>query len=159
MKSVRLLAALSLVLAASTSALEDASVSYPSGYRDWHHVKSMVIQSGHPLYDAVGGVHHVYANDKALEALRSAKAFADGAVLIFDLLEASAEASAISEGPRKFVGVMAKDSKKHAATGGWGFEGFRGDTQEPSVTDVKTQCFDCHQTRKSADYVFSQYRK
>ncbi len=34
-------------------------VSYPEGYRQWTHVKSMVIQTGHPLFDSFGGTHHI----------------------------------------------------------------------------------------------------
>jgi hypothetical protein len=34
---------------------QTSEVPYPEGYRDWRHVKSMVISEGHPLYDAFGG--------------------------------------------------------------------------------------------------------
>jgi len=57
------------------------TVQYPDGYRGWVHVKSMVIQKGHPLYDSFGGIHHIYANKKALEALKKKNTFPDGAVL------------------------------------------------------------------------------
>ncbi len=63
-------------------------VPYPDGYRQWTHVKSMVIQKGHPLYEAFGGIHHIYANEKALRAMQAGKPYPDGAVLVFDLLEA-----------------------------------------------------------------------
>ena len=47
-----------LFAATMTTALAaDAQVPYPEGYRDWHHVKSMVIEEGHPLYNAFGGIH------------------------------------------------------------------------------------------------------
>jgi hypothetical protein len=134
-------------------------VQYPEVYRGWFHVKSMVIQKGHPLYDSFGGIHHIYANKKALEALRKEKTFPDGAVLIFDLLEAKSENNAIVEGTRKVVGVMQKDSKKFKDTGGWGFEGFRGNTRERVVSDPKSACFNCHESQKDADYIFSRYRK
>ena len=134
-------------------------VKYPDGYRKWAHIKSMVIQQGHPLYDSFGGIHHIYANEKALKALKSGKPFPDGAVLIFDLLEAKSENNSIVEGPRKVLGVMQKDSRKFSSTGGWGFEGFKGDSQERVVTDAKTACFDCHEPQKNRDYVFSQYRQ
>ena len=42
----------------------DPQVPYPSSYRDWQHVKSMVIDEGHPLFGAFGGIHHLYANPK-----------------------------------------------------------------------------------------------
>ena len=134
-------------------------VSYPEGYRQWAHVKSMVIEKGHPLYESFGGIHHIYANKKALDALTKENPFPDGAVLIFDLLEAKSEDNAIIEGPRKVIGVMQKDSKKFPETGGWGFEGFKGDSRARAVTDAKSACFNCHEAQKQRDYVFSVYRK
>ncbi len=136
-----------------------AEVDYPEGYRDWIHVKSMVIEEGHPLYAAFGGIHHIYANEKAIKALKEGKPFPDGSVLVFDLLEAKRENNAIIEGTRKVVGVMQKDAKKFSSTGGWGFEGFKGDTRERVVQDPKKDCFSCHASQKDKDFVFSTYRK
>lgn len=133
-------------------------VPFPEGYRNWTHVKTMVLQPGHPLYDAFGGIHHVYANDRALEALKKGTPFPDGSVLVFDLFEATQENHAIVEGQRKIIGVMWKNSEKYADTGGWGFEGFKPETRERVVTDAKTQCFACHQSAAETDYVFSRYR-
>lgn len=153
-----------LLLAIGSSAKSEQGggtnlVQYPEGYRSWSHIKSMVIQQGHALYDSFGGIHHIYANEKALEAMKGGKPYPDGAVLIFDLLEAKSENNAIVEGPRKVLGVMHKDSAKFSGTGGWGFEGFKGDTQERAVADPVNGCFKCHEPRKGSDYVFSQYRR
>ena len=134
-------------------------VDYPEGYRNWTHVKSMVLQEGHPLYKAFGGIHHVYANEKALKALKKGTPFPDGSVLVFDLLEAKYENHAIVEGPRKIVGVMQKNAKKFSATGGWGYEGFKGDTRERVVKDPKNECHICHMARKDQDFVYSEYRR
>jgi len=149
-----------LVFAVGVMAQEKGKgmVRYPEGYRSWFHVKSMVLQPGHPLYESFGGIHHVYANKKAVEGFQKGK-YADGAVLIFDLLEAKTENNAIVEGARKVLGVMEKDSKKFKETGGWGFEGFKGDTRERVVRDPKNACFNCHEAQKEKDYVFSSYRK
>ena len=143
-----------------TSALAaDPQVPYPQGYRDWHHVKSMVIEEGHPLFDAFGGIHHLYANEKAMEGYRG-KTFPDGSVIIFDLLEANRDGNAISEGERKVVGVMHKNSTKFNATGGWGFEGFgAGDPAKRVVGgNAASACFACHQPQKAQDYTFSRLR-
>jgi len=155
----RLLAALALVTLPAVAA-DPAQVPYPKGYRDWTHVKSMVIQPGHPLYESFGGIHHLYGNPKAIEGYRRGM-FPDGAVIVFDLLEAKSGGGAIEEGPRKFVGVMVKDAKKWRDTGGWGFEAFRGDSTSERLVgaNAKTACFDCHTSQKSRDYVFSSYRK
>lgn len=136
-----------------------ADVPYPSGYRDWHHVKSMVILEGHPLFDAFGGMHHIYANHKAMDGYAQGR-FPEGAVIVFDLLEAKTADHAITEGARKVVGVMHKDSKRWAQTGGWGFEGFKGDSQTERAVgaNAATACFACHAPQKGNDYVFSRPR-
>lgn len=146
-----------LVLSALPAAAGD--VPYPEGYRGWHHVKSMVIQPGHGLYDAFGGIHHVYANPKAMQGYRAGR-FPDGAVIVFDLLEAPSAGGAVTEGPRKVVGVMHKDAKRHAGTGGWGFEGFKGDSRSERAvgSDAAKACFACHAPQKDRDYVFSTLR-
>ena len=149
-----------LGIAAVTSALAAGpEVPYPAGYRDWHHVKSMVIEEGHPLYGAFGGIHHIYANDLALAGYRG-DTFPDGAVIIFDLLEAVHDGNAVTEGSRKVVGVMHKDASKFAATGGWGFEGFGGGDPTNRVVgkNAASACFACHQPMKGQDFTFSRLR-
>lgn len=135
-------------------------VAYPNGYRDWHHVKSMVISPGHALHNAFGGIHHLYANNKALKGYAKGK-FPNGSVIVFDLLEANDAGNALIEGKRKVVGVMHKDSKRYAATGGWGFEGFKDDskTERAVGANAATACFGCHEPQRSDDYVFSKLRK
>lgn len=149
-------------LAAATAALaaEPPPVPYPAGYRDWHHVKSMVINPGHPLYEPFGGLHHIYANEKAVEGYRTGR-FPDGAVIVFDLLDVVSADDALTEGPRKVVGVMHKDAGKYASTGGWGFEGFKGDSTEARAVgkQAASACFSCHAPQKDRNYVFSSLRK
>jgi hypothetical protein len=54
---------------------------------------------------------------------------------------------------------MQKESKEAADTGGWAFDLFAEDTKErKGVTDSKA-CFQCHESQKDTDYVFSKYRK
>lgn len=133
-------------------------VKYPDGYRNWTHVKTLILEKGHPLYDAFGGIHHIYANKTALEGYKAGNKFKDGSVIVFDLLETVSADNAIAEGNRKVVGVMEKNSKKYKDTGGWGFEGFKGDTKERVVKNMYGECFSCHLSQKDKDYVFSEYR-
>jgi hypothetical protein len=161
MKRLLMLCALA---AAPALAADPAAVPYPERYRQWTHVKSMVIEAGHPLYGAFGGIHHIYANPKALQGYRNLDqgqgGFPDGAVIVFDLLEARRADSALHDGPRKVVGVMVKDRRKWAATGGWGFEGFKGDSKTERAVGraAASACFECHAPQKAQDYVFSRYR-
>ena len=134
------------------------AVAYPEGYRSFTHVKSLMLKPNHPLATPFAGLHHVYANSKALSGLKSGK-YQDGAVLVFDLLEPKDAPDAMAEGKRKLVGVMQRDSKKFAATGGWGFEGFGGDSKsERLVKDGGASCYGCHQARVQQSYVFSEWR-
>jgi hypothetical protein len=152
---------LSVVAAAALCApVQAADVPFPSGYRSWTHVKSMVIEPGHALYESFGGIHHLYANAKAMEGYRTGR-FRDGSVIIFDLLEAQSADNAVTEGRRKVVGVMHRDARKYAATGGWGFEGFvAGDPGQRAVgANAETACFGCHAPQKDNSYVFSRWRE
>jgi len=85
--------------------------------------------------------------------------FNDGAVLVFDLLEYTTQDNASTEGDRVLVGVMVKDNARYPSTGGWGFEGFAGDSQsERLVNDGGQSCFACHASQKDNDYVFTHWR-
>jgi hypothetical protein len=158
MRTILVLAAIG-VGATTAWASDPAPVPKPTGYRDWHHVKSMVINPGHPLHASFGGIHHIYANKQAIAGYRKGK-FPDGAVIVFDLLEAKLADNAVTEGPRKVAGVMRKDSKAYPDTGGWGFEGFKGASKTERVVgpNAATACYQCHTQQRDRDFVFSNLR-
>ncbi len=136
------------------------AVSYPKGYRDWTHVKSNLIGPTHAAYKQIGGYQHVYANKKGMEGYRMGR-FPEGTILVYDFLEGKETASGSTiEGPRRFTSVMVKDAKRYAATGGWGYEEFRGDSQTDRMiaAEAATKCFACHTKQKENDFVFSKYR-
>lgn len=147
-----------MALSAGTSASQAAdAVSFPEGYRQWAHVKTLTLHKGHPLENPFRGIHHVYANTGALEGLRSGH-YPDGAVLVFDLFHAVTRDKATSEGKRKLVGVMRKESRHYASTGGWGFEAFAANGTSRLTKDGGQSCFGCHTSQKGTDYVFSKWR-
>ncbi len=158
---MRLTASCPVLLALGLAASAEAAppVPYPESFRDWHHVKSVVIQPGHPLYAGVGGINHVYANAPAMKGY-AGNVFPEGSVLIFDTIEAREADNAISEGRRKMLGVMVKDSGRYADTGGWGFENFdAGKPDRPLVGDkADAMCFGCHSRPGTRDHVFSRPR-
>lgn len=147
------------VTAATTALAAEPIVPYPEGYRNWHHVKSMVIAEGHPLFASFGGIHHIYANDNAMKGYRGTS-FPGGSVIIFDLLEAVHAGNAVTEGARKVVGVMRKDARQYKATGGWGFEGFGGGDPAKRLVgaNAASACYACHEPQKAQDYTFSRPR-
>ena len=146
----------SLLVTASTHAGD--AVDYPDGYRTWTHIKTMVLHEGHPLENPFLGIHHVYGNEQGVQGTKSGR-FEDGAVLVFDLLRNVTQENASTEGERVLLGVMVKDSTRYPSTGGWGFEGFKGNSHtERLVNDGGQSCFACHTSQKDNDYVFSHWR-
>ena len=139
------------------AAPEGATVPYPEAWRKWVHVKSTLIGPQHSSFASNGGIHHFYANQKALEGYTSDK-FPDGSVLIDDLLEVKENAGVTTEGARRRVAVMVKDTARYRDTGGWGFEIFKGDESVPVLDAAgKAACFACHGKQKES--VFSKFRK
>src|SRR5260370_2773310 len=53
------------------------------------------------------------------------------------------------------VQFMVKDSKKYAATGGWGFADFT--VGKAGGKALHETCFPCHTPTKDPDYVFTHY--
>ena len=143
---------------AGAEAQREECVHYPSDYRAWQHVKSMIIQPGHPLEESFGGIHHIYANSEAMSGLTDGQ-YKAGAVFVFDLLDYNDGENTIVEAARKRIDVMQYDSQQFAATSGWGFASFVGDSRTERVEqDVVTACYNCHIAAKESNYVYSQYR-
>lgn len=138
----------------------NSEVPYPEEYRSWSHVKTALIDSQSRIFNRFGGFHHIYANDKAMRGLKTGS-YEDGAVIVFDVLEAIRKGGNIVEGKRRMIDVMVKDSKKYGETGGWGFEEFEEDSKTERVVKeaAKEKCFNCHSSRTKNDFVFSDYRK
>lgn len=135
------------------------NVAYPSGYRRWTLVKTVLIGTQSPAFKDSGGIHHIYANEKSMEGYATGK-FPDGAIFVFDLLEAKEKDGVTGEGSRKRIDVMVKDSKRYAASGGWGFERFLGDTRTAALNEENRKiCVTCHEQRKEHGMVFSEYRE
>ncbi len=53
------------------------------------------------------------------------------------------------------VQFMVKDSKKYAATGGWGFADFKDG--KPGDEALHQTCWPCHQPARDRDFVFTHY--
>ncbi len=133
------------------------AIAYPRGYRSWNLAKTMVIFSNqHPLFNQFAGLHNIYVNDRGLASLQRGRAYPDGTIFVFDLYDIRTFQGAIETRDRKFLAVMQKNSKLYPETGGWGFELFRGYEQKGSARDMKL-CFECHESKKSTDYVYSTY--
>jgi Cytochrome P460 len=63
--------------------------------------------------------------------------------------------SAFVVGSRVNMQIMVKDSKKYAATGGWGFGDFKDG--KPGDEALHKTCFACHEPARDRDFVFTHY--
>jgi hypothetical protein len=142
-------------------------VTIPSGYRDWHLISVKQLIGG-------GGLKQLRAqlgNDIAIKAFREGKLpFPDGSIIAaLHWKEATSDADnkVLAEGfpgaglQSSFAGdavnvqFMVKDSKKYAASGGWGFGQFTNG--KPDDEALHKTCFPCHQPAKGHDLVFTRY--
>lgn len=151
-----LLPAAALALTASPHAGENAS--YPTGFRGWVNVKSALITAANPAFQTEGGIHHIYANAKAVEGYRTGE-FPDGAVIVYELVATKEQGGVISEADRRRVDIMAKDTSHNPQAGGWRFSRFMGsDESKDVIGDAGGKCFACHTKAATHGDVFSQIR-
>jgi hypothetical protein len=135
-----------------------ATVPYPEGFRSWAHVKSALISERHPDFARSGGFRHIYANPEALAGYRTGT-FPEGSIIVVDWVEGQDANGSFTEAARTRVDVMVKDKTRYAATKGWGFERFNGNSQtERMVTAADSQCVACHSGPNAKDLVFSKLR-
>lgn len=135
-----------------------ARIPFPDGFRQWTHVKSAIVTSGHPAAAAEGGIHHIYANPKAAEGYSSGQ-FPEGAAIVYELLETTEKDGVISEGPRRRLDLMVKDSAAFPTTAGWGFARFREVSGASELSDeARVACFECHRRAAGHGFVFSRMR-
>ena len=149
-----------VALGSVSAAIGPPVLQIPAGFQRWYLVNSMIITKDSPSFSAIDGLHHVYVNDIGLPRLMKGGStpYPDGTLFVDDVREVSLVDGAFLQGGRKAVPVMLKDSKKYAATGGWGFQAWAGgDPKKPLVTDAVKGCFECHVPQKANDYTFSTY--
>jgi hypothetical protein len=132
------------------------SAQFPENFRRWIHVGTGVILPGGPLPESEQGMHHIFANQKAIDGYASGD-FADGSIIVYELREAQQKNGVIFEGERRRVDVMIKDASLYKRTGGWRFERFLGNDQsQDAIRDSGAACFECHSQAKAHGFVFSQ---
>src|SRR2546423_8196951 len=131
-------------------------VTIPPGYRDWRLI-SVAHEEGN-----LNSLGAILGNDVAIKAYREGKLpFPDGTIIAaLHYRHVSSEennkvfgrAQSFVAGPPTNAQFMVKDSKKYAATGGWGFGHFNSDGKPVDEALMKT-CFPCHAQAKARDLV------
>ncbi len=134
-------------------------ITIPPGYRDWKLI-SVAHEEGN-----LNDLRALLGNDVAIKAYREGKLpFPDGTIiarLAWSYVPSEennkvfGRSQSFVAGPATNVQFMVKDSKKYAATGGWGFAQFK-DGKPADAALLKT-CFPCHEPIKARDFVFTQY--
>jgi len=149
----------------SSNASPIYGVTIPAGYRDWKLIavnQLLLAGKGEQLRAQLG-------NDVAIKAFKEGTVpFPDGSIIaaIHWTRVSSEDNDKVLNGPfpgtQSFVigspvnvQFMVKDSKKYAATGGWGFADFKGG--KPGDKALHETCFGCHQPAKGHDFVFARY--
>jgi hypothetical protein len=134
----------------------------PAGYRDWRLV-SVAHEEGN-----LNDLRAILGNDVAIKAYRDGKLpFPDGAVIARiawayvpseENNKVFGRAQSFVPGPPTdwYLQFMVKDSRKYAATGGWGYAQFDKDGKPAPDAKLKT-CFPCHEPIKARDYLFTRY--
>ena len=148
-------------------------IKLPQGYRDWHLI-SVKQLTGKQLTGGGGNLKQLRAelgNDLAIKAFRDGTLpFPDGAIIAalhWNEESSDPDNQALAAGfpglglESTFAGsavnaqFMVKDSKKYAASGGWGFADFT--KGKPGNEALHEKCFPCHAPAKDHDYVFTRY--
>jgi hypothetical protein len=137
-------------------------IKIPPGYRDWR-----LISVAHEEGD-LNDIRAILGNKTAIKAYREEKVpFPDGTIIarIAWSYVPSEENNRVFGRPQSFVPgpppdwylqLMVKDSKKYAATGGWGFAQFDKEGKPADEAKLRT-CFPCHEPVKARDFVFTRY--
>ena len=132
------------------------------GYRDWRLI-SVAHEEG-----SLNDIRAILGNAVAIKAYRENRLpFPDGTVIArIAWKDVSSEennkvfgrAQSFVAGPATgwYLQFMVKDSKKFAATAGWGFAQFDKDGKPADEAKLKT-CFPCHQPFQIGDFVFTRY--
>ncbi|UZE47336.1 cytochrome P460 family protein [Rhodopseudomonas sp. P2A-2r] len=129
-------------------------VTIPQGYRQWQLIAPA--QEAEPLNE----LRAVLGNAVAIKAYADgALPFPDGTVLAklaWKHVTSPEFEPASVPGAATTVQIMVKDSRKYAATGGWGFGRFVAG--KPVDEAQHRTCFACHEARvKGHDYVFTRW--
>ena len=134
----------------------------PTGYRDWK-----FISVAHEAGD-LNDIRTILGNQPAIKAYRAGRLpFPEGTIIARiawrhvpseENNKAFGREQSFVPGaaPPWYLQFMVKDSKRYAATGGWGYAQFDKDGKPGPESDMK-KCFPCHQAIKDRDFVFTRY--
>src|SRR5580693_932019 len=134
-------------------------IKIPPGYRDWRLI-SVAHEEGN-----LNDLRALLGNDVAIKAYRERELPLPEGTIIERLAwsyvpseennKVFGRSQSFVAGPATNVQFMVKDSKKYAATGGWGFAQFKDG--KPADEALLKTCFPCREPVKARDFVFTRY--
>jgi hypothetical protein len=163
-------ASLAILAAGTVSAANKDTVAVPNGlafsefkgYEEWQMVN--VSQAGDKIEVILGNPAMIEAYKTGLPA--EGKFFPDGVRMAkIHWLWKKSEVDpnhALVPDTLHDVDLMVKDSKRFAATGGWGYAQFNYDAATDAFTPLGTGAacgYACHTIVKAKDYVFTEFPK
>ena len=106
-QKVQLFSATFAALVMTSIAAEPADdIKPPSGYRNWFHVNTMIVDKASPLFETLGGMHNVHVNSVGEAALKKGGPYPDRTVFVTDLHEFTVSDGSFVMGNRKGLAVM-----------------------------------------------------
>lgn len=150
---------------------DDGNISLPDNFRTdwtfmgtWSIAEKDVERSSEASGHGAAGLHNVYTQPGAVEYFREHGSFADGTMIIKELLKAttaSMTTGTVSRArEREGWFVMVKDTRGRFDANplwgdGWGWALFNVDQLDTPVTqNYKTECIGCHLPARNDDWIY-----
>ena len=138
------------------------NIRKPADYRDSYQVLGV-----YAVLDPAGNeMHYTYATPRTAEFYRQNKRFADGTVLVKEVLATNHARLTTGDAhwaeSTKVWFVMIKDDKKRFPDNplwgdGWGWALFKSDAPDTQVaTNYRKDCLGCHLPAKGTDWIYVQ---
>jgi len=150
---------------------DEGNITLPENFRaewtflgTWSIAEKDVERSSEASRHGAAGLHNVYTQPGAVEYFREHGSFADGTMIIKELLKATTATmttGTVSRArEREGWFVMVKDTRGRFASNplwgdGWGWALFNVDQPDTPVTqNYKTECIGCHLPARNDDWIY-----
>jgi hypothetical protein len=158
-----LVAASAMLLAQSPKFTSDGKLEFPADYREWVFLSSgkgmtygpSANPNGPPMFD------NVFVNPAAYREFMKTGAWPEGATFVLEVRKALTEGS-INKGGQfqqdvTGIEVEVKDSKRFAATKGWGLFDIPADRKPAAQLPATATCYSCHSQNGAVEQTFVQF--
>lgn len=157
------LAAVALFAQGPSKFTSDGKLEFPADYREWVFLSSgkgmtygpSANPNGPPLFD------NVFVNPAAYREFIKTGAWPEGSTFVLEIRRAITEGSINKGGQFQSsvtgIEVEVKDSKRFAATNGWGFFDIPQDRKPAALLPATATCYSCHSQNGAVEQTFVQF--